>query len=299
VKLLIVINPVSGGGKGRKIGAKVISECDQLGLAYDVVLERSLEESLKAVEAQLRRGMHSTLIAVGGDGLVHDLLPILLGENISLLIFPAGTGNDIAQTIGHVKNSPAEILKKIAACNDGSEVKTRLLDVGILEGEGYTHYFIQIVSTGFDSQVNQRANNFRHIKGKIKYVVAVVNELFYSRSYPFTIEVDGVRREIDAMLVCIANGSSYGGGMKIVPHAKNDDQQLEVMCVAKVSAIRLLMVFPRVFFGAHVNHPKVHFFSGRNIMLSAPTMAFGDGEHLGPLPVTAYLSEEKLRILAP
>jgi len=299
MKLLIVINPVSGGGKGKKFGAKVIAECDQLGLAYDVVIEHSSEESLKTVQVQLGSEEYSTLIAVGGDGLVHDLLPILLGENISLLIFPAGTGNDIAQTIGHVKNSPSALLRKIAACKDGSELKTQLLDVGILDREGHRAYFIQIVSTGFDSQVNQRANNYRHIKGKIKYVVAVVSELFYSRSYPFTIDVDGVKIEIQAMLVCIANGSSYGGGMKIVPHAKNDDQQLEVMCVEKVSAIRLLMVFPRVFFGAHVNHPKVHFFSGRKITLSAPTVAFGDGEHLGPLPATAYLSEEKLRILAP
>ena len=295
----MVINPVSGGGKGSKIGQELLSECQKVDLGVTVVLEDSSQASLLLVEEHLRMDRFDILIAVGGDGLIHDLLPYLIGTETLFLIFPAGTGNDIAKTVGHSTKIGHKFIKDISQRENVNELSSRSIDVGILESEENKKYFVQIVSTGFDSKVNQRANGFRVIKGKIKYVIAVVAELFYSRSYPFAIEVDGLTTHVEAMLVCIANGSSYGGGMKIVPHAKNDDQQLEVMYVAKVSAIRLLLVFPRVFFGAHVTHPRVHFLSGKRITLNAPTIAFGDGEPMGNLPVTAYISDRQLRILQP
>ena len=299
MKLLIVINPLSGGGKGSKVGQEVLSACKKFDLVATVVQENSAEASLSFVTTYLTTDRFDILIAVGGDGLVHDLLPNLVGQKTSLLVIPAGTGNDFARTIGHSSHFGHSSIQKISESREVTDLATRAIDVGILESGEHKRFFVQIVSTGFDSKVNQRANAFKALKGKMKYVAAVVLELFHSRSYPFTINIDGTTTQVEAMLVCIANGSSYGGGMKIVPHAKNDDQQLEVMYVAKVSPIRLLFVFPRVFFGAHVNHPRVHFLTGKQITLTAPTIAFGDGEPMGDLPVTAYLSDQKLRILQP
>jgi diacylglycerol kinase (ATP) len=98
------------------------------------------------------------------------------------------------------------------------------------------------------------------------------------------------------MLVCVANGNSYGAGMKIAPSAKNDDGTLEVMVVDHVSPFRLLMVFPRVFIGTHVNHPKVHFYSGSKISISGDTWAFADGEKISHLPVEVTISDMKLQV---
>jgi len=299
LNILIVINPTSGGGKGSRVGQEVLSACAKSDLAVTVVQENSAEAALSLVNRFLTADRFDLLIAVGGDGLVHDLLPHLVGRETTFLVVPAGTGNDFARTIGHTSHFAHSLIQKISANKEVIELATRAIDVGILESGQQKKFFVQIVSTGFDSKVNQRANAFKRLRGKIKYVAAVVLELFHSRSYPFSIDIDGVTTAVEAMLVCIANGSSYGGGMKIVPHAKNDDQQLEVMYVAKVSPIRLLFVFPRVFFGAHVNHPRVHFLTGKQITLTAPTIAFGDGEPMGELPVTAYLSDQKLRIVQP
>ena len=294
MKILLVINPTSGGGKGNRVGNEVRELCNKLQLDFEYVLENSLESTLTNTSQQLANEKFDVLCAVGGDGLIHDLLPLLVKDQIPLLIFPAGTGNDFARTVHHFGRTHQKILRSL---KELPEIKSHDVDIGVVKSSGESNPFVQIISTGFDSLVNERANNFRLIKGKFKYIVAVLLEIAKCKAIPFEISVDGVTTKVDAMLVCVANGSTYGGGMKIVPHAKNDDDLLELMYVAKVSALRLLFVFPRVFFGAHVNHPKVHFMSGKEIRLAAPTIAYGDGERIGPLPIHAKLSEQKIRVV--
>jgi len=97
-------------------------------------------------------------------------------------------------------------------------------------------------------------------------------------------------------LVCVANGKSYGGGMKVVPQAQNDDGLLNVMVVDRVNPLRLLAVFPRVFFGTHINHPKVHFYSGAKIQIFGETQAFADGEKIGQLPIEISLADRGIKV---
>ena len=144
--------------------------------------------------------------------------------------------------------------------------------------------------------VNERANNFKVIKGSIKYVIAVLLEVWRFRAINFEITVDGQKVIQKAMLVCVANGKSYGGGMKVVPQAQNDDGLLNVMVVDLVNPFRLLAVFPRVFFGTHINHPKVHFYSGAKIQIVGDTQAFADGEKIGHLPIEISLADRRITV---
>jgi diacylglycerol kinase (ATP) len=82
--------------------------------------------------------------------------------------------------------------------------------------------------------------------------------------------------------------------MKVCPHADQSDQMLDLMYVKDVSRLRLLAVFPRVFMGAHVNHPKIAFERASSFELEGKTLAFADGEYLGPLPVHVSIAPYKL-----
>jgi diacylglycerol kinase (ATP) len=152
------------------------------------------------------------------------------------------------------------------------------------------------LSTGFDSVVNERANNFKAIRGSIKYVIAVLLEVWKFKAVNFTLRIDGQEITQEAMLICIANGNSYGAGMKIVPHARHDDGLLDVMVVDRVNPLRLLLVFPRVFFGTHSKHPKVHFYSGKEIEILGATNAYADGERISQLPIKISISEKVLQV---
>lgn len=290
MKALVVINPKSGGGKGLTIGGKVRRHFAKSSDEITFVEGASKDESLLQVDALCTQIAFDCLICVGGDGFIHDLLPALIKHQLPLLVVPAGTGNDFARTLG-LFGAKFDLLLNLPTITSPSEI-----NIGMVQHGSQRSPFVQILSTGFDSVVNQRANDFKRIRGTIKYVVAVLLEVWRFRPINFDIAIDGHSQKQKAMLVCVANGKSYGGGMKIVPQAKNDDDLLNIMIVDRVNPFRLLMVFPRVFFGTHVKHPKVHFFTGKEIEISGETEAFADGERISSLPVQISLSDQKLKV---
>ena len=290
MKALIAINPKSGGGKGASSGAKVRSFYSKGHADVTYVEGNSKHESLAQIDALCQVSKFDLFICVGGDGFIHDILPLVIRYNLPLLVVPAGTGNDFARTLG-LFGAKLDLLLNLPEVATPKEI-----NVGLVSHSGQSAPFVQILSTGFDSVVNERANNFRVIKGSIKYVVAVLLEVWRFRAVSFEITIDGKQIHQKAMLVCVANGKSYGGGMKIVPQARNDDGLLNVMVVDRVNPLRLLSVFPRVFFGTHINHPKVHFYSGVDIHIAGKTQAYADGEKIGELPIEITLAERGIKV---
>ena len=290
MKALIAINPKSGGGKGASSGAKVRAFYSKNSEDVTIVEGNSKHESLAQIEALCQVSKFDLLICVGGDGFIHDILPLVIKHDLPLLVVPAGTGNDFARTLG-LFGAKLELLLNLPEVATPKEI-----NVGLVNQAQVGVPFVQILSTGFDSVVNERANNFKVIRGSIKYVVAVLLEVWRFRAIDFEITIDGKLIKQRAMLVCVANGKSYGGGMKIVPQARNDDGVLNVMVVDRVNPLRLLAVFPRVFFGTHINHPKVHFHSGSDVQIVGKTQAYADGEKIGDLPIEITLAERGIKV---
>jgi diacylglycerol kinase (ATP) len=290
MKGLVVVNPNAGAGKGLSIGARVRAHFQNSTDEFYFVETISLAEALTQVDALCRAHKFEVLISIGGDGLIHDLLPTLIKHELPLLVIPAGTGNDLARSLGLYKIKLQRLLELPFS------TAPTTLDLALVTHSSGTTPFIQILSTGFDSVVNERANNFQSIKGKFKYIVAVFLEVWRFRALRFTVTIDGVVQDHDAMLVCVANGNSYGGGMKIVPHARRDDQLLDVMVVDRINPFKLLSVFPRVYAGTHIRHPKVHFYSGKEVHISGVAHAFADGERISDLPIDISISPESLKV---
>lgn len=284
----LLCNPTSGGGRGGKIKEQVIShlqsqELDFLDLSG--VNADAAKMNLKALDLE----RISNLIVIGGDGLVHLAIQKLARSTVPLLIIPAGTGNDFARSLGLNINKPLENLSLL------NEMKSTGVDLGLVAGE----YFAQILSTGFDSLVNERANQMRFIRGRMKYNVAIAQVLstFKPRSYSF--RVDEVHLESKAMLIAVSNGKSYGGGMMISPMSDLQDGYLDVMILGPVSRFEFLRVFPKVYSGSHINHPAVKFLKAKNVAISANAVAYADGERVGELPIEVSIVEKCLRVLIP
>ncbi len=59
-------------------------------------------------------------------------------------------------------------------------------------------------------------------------------------------------------------------------------------------------MFPKVFKGAHVDHPAVEILRGREVTLEAAgIVAYADGERFGPLPLTLEIVPGAVTVLAP
>jgi diacylglycerol kinase (ATP) len=121
----------------------------------------------------------------------------------------------------------------------------------------------------------------------MKYNLAIAMELPKFKPMHYTIGLDSQAIQTEAMLIAVANGSSYGGGMLVCPGADMHDGLFDVMVLRPVSKFEFLKVFPKVFKGAHIDHPKVDIYRSRKVSLAAPAIAYADGERIGGLPVQA------------
>ncbi|HUW77304.1 MAG TPA: YegS/Rv2252/BmrU family lipid kinase [Candidatus Nanopelagicaceae bacterium] len=282
-KLSVVINPISGGGRGAQVGARVAELLREAGSLGSIISAKSAEETLVQTRKIVSDGSDG-ILAVGGDGLVHTVIQALAQTGVGLGVIPAGTGNDFARALGLPLSSPAEIVRRVLS----SEPKP--VDLGLANQV----FFGAILSTGFDSEVNERANSMRWPRGPMRYNIAIARELpvFKPRAYHFVI--DGETFNTDAMLVAVANGASYGGGMKICPQADLTDGWLDVLILKPLSKIEFLRVFPRVYAGTHVNHPAVVIRRARSVEIEANAIAYADGEREGPLPTRVTIAEDAL-----
>ncbi len=283
-RTLLVINPTSGGGKGKKIGNQVSKILKMRGIAFEEILEQSQLETVEVLRSSIALGNLEKVILVGGDGLVHLAIQFLAMSDIPVIVIPAGTGNDFVRAQNFPLDNPIEILDYSYSC------KPKSVDLGMVSSQ----YFADILSTGFDSIVNERANRIHLIRGPMKYNVAIAMELpiFKPKNYKFTL--DGEHFNSAAMLIAVANGSSYGGGMQVCPNASINDGFFDVMILAPISKIEFLKVFPKVFSGKHISHPAVTIRRCREITISADAIAYADGERIGMLPVTAKVVSKAL-----
>ena len=273
----IAINPTSGHGKGSSVAEEVIAYFSQSGISYQVFSAQSAQQLRLHLESYLDTEECEGIISVGGDGLAHLILQVAVPRHIPFAIMPAGTGNDIVRSLGWSLSDIRGYLSRVLS------EPAQPVDLGNVDNE----WFAAILSTGFDSLVNERANTLSWPKGPQRYNAAIALELprFRPRSYEITLDTHSFTTE--AMLIAIGNGKSYGGGMYICPQAQMNDGLFDVIILEPVSKFEFLKVFPSVYSGTHISHPKVKSFRSRRVSIIADAIAYADGERIGPAPISA------------
>lgn len=282
-------NPKSAGGKGAQVKSALIELLRNSGENFVDLSGQdptSASQNLKEFLGKVSEIKPKGVLVVGGDGMVSIAIQQLANTDIPMGLIPAGTGNDFARTLGLNIREPLSNFEVFL------NKQPEYVDVGQANGR----YFAEILSTGFDSLVNERANKVKLIKGRAKYNLAILLELpfFKAKSYEFTI--DNVSFTSQAMLIAVSNGQSYGGGMKIAPMADIQDGFLDVMILGPVSKLEFIKVFPKVYEGAHVDHPAVKFMKGKNVSVTASAVAYADGERMGDLPIKATVKKDALLV---
>ena len=283
MRATIVVNPHAGKGRAPGI-AKVISErLHRGGDRVTIINENDLDNARLALKKSLAIFPPDRTIVVGGDGNVHWSIQELAGTPSALEVVPTGTGNDFARTHGFSRKSISRPTK-------------RKIDLGHVTFKDQSRYFGQILSTGFDSAVNQRANNMKWLRGRLKYTMATIAEIRSFAPIKYSLTIDGKRRNVEAIMVAVANGDSYGGGMKLVPHANPSDGELDILILHTVSKWELIKVFPKIFSGRHISHPAVETITAKRIIIDSNALVYADGEYVTQGKITVEIAPAALAL---
>lgn len=305
--MALVVNPRAGKGAGAAAGVRTERLLRDAGLDVIPVRAPSAAQAHDDLRRALAAGAAAT-VAVGGDGLVHLVVNALAehaetgGDPPPLAVVPAGTGNDVARCLA-VPTDVATAATRVADWWAGDHA-VRRLDVLLVRGRWGRRWVVGVLAAGFDAVVNERANGLRWPRGRRRYDLAVAAELpsLRPRTYSLT-HGDAAPTTASALLLAVANLPSYGGGIRISPDSRPDDGVAETVRVAGASPLQIARLIPRAYRGEHLGHPAVTVEPTTALTLDVvdgrrPIVAYGDGERLGPLPVTVEVRRGVLPVIA-
>ncbi|WP_032120720.1 diacylglycerol/lipid kinase family protein [Clostridium amazonitimonense] len=293
MKHLFIINPVAG--KGKAVGfIQDIKEYFDKRDDYFLEVTKRQGHAADLVREYVSKDTYR-VYSIGGDGTLNEVLNGLVGSNSSLAVIPAGSGNDFIKSIIQDENKNYEnILERTI---EGEE---QLVDLGSIN----YRYFINISSVGFDAVVTKNARNLKKkplISGSLAYLLSIFSTIYKFRGIDVDIYIDGVEMKRKAILIAIANGKYYGGGMKVAPNAEISDGNLDICVVNNMNRLRLLRLFPKLIDGTHGEVEEVEFFKGKDILIKGkenfPINI--DGEILEDGKVQIQVREQYVKIVKP
>ena len=289
-KTLIVANPTSGSGRGMRYAERV-RDLLTANHADVEIRPTSARGEAEAFAAEAVHEGYACVAACGGDGTVHEVVNALAGTDVALGILPCGRGNDFARATG----IPAEPEKAAAILLRGH---TRPFDLGKVNDR----YFATVVTLGFDSEVARLVYDGEvPFKGMAAYLWGVARMLRNYRGVGLRMTGDFGTINQSVLLAATGNTSTYGGGIKIVPNADPADGALDICLVRMMSAGRILRIFPKVYWGGHLNHPSIFSYRTGSLRLETeqPVVLFADGEPVGETPAAITAAPGALRVAVP
>ena len=297
---LVVLNPASGRGLGRKLRPRIERALRAAGVSFDLVETTGPGHAVTLGRAAAASSV-ARVICAGGDGTVHETANGLLdgppaadgATGPALGTIPIGTGNDFAKLLGVFKLAPEAAAVRMAGAEE------RIFDVGRVTGEHFTNS----LGIGFDAEVVRQADRLTQLRGLAVYVVAVYKTFVTFRA-PVLEVASAAHRETGPMMMLECSiGVSAGGGFYLTPDADPADGLLDVCLIRKVGLLRFLLHVPKVLKGRHVGLAEVTMFRTPSLTISspeAPLVLHLDGELREPpaRTIEVTLHARRLRVLA-
>lgn len=302
----VVVNPVSGGGKGLEDFPQISHLLRENGIEHDPVFTEHRYHATELTVEAVNRG-YRKIIVVGGDGTLNEVVNGLFiqkqcePKDILLAVIAVGTGNDWVRTFGIPRNY-SMVVRSIVEGN------SFLQDVGkvtFTESKvEHTRYMANVAGLGFDAQVIQIFNHLKlkGWKGKWLYLYSLLRGYFSAKPAGTIIELDG-KVIYDELLFSLAVGICRynGGGIQQLPLAVANDGLLDLTIIRPVHWWHVVFRVRRLFNGDIYSIGHVWYAKGKQVkILSVPNMPLEtDGELNGNTPVTISVVPQAIRIVIP
>ena len=272
--VFLIANPAAGHGRGAKLLPAVRRAFAGIGAPKPLVTRGPGDEARCVWEA-LDAGA-DTIAILGGDGTLSKATGALLaaraGEKCRVLMLPGGSGNDFISTLAMRSRAWVEMAKLAV---DGT---ARPIDCARIDGR----HVLNIAGFGFDVaalRTLQRLGALGRLAGEaLRYKLAAAKHIFGFR--PMRADLGDGYGERELLLVAIANGRRYGGGILVAPNATVDDGLLDVVSIDDAPATERIALFQTAQSGKHLAREGVDVRRERSVTLrfEAPPAFQIDGE---------------------
>ncbi len=298
-RAVLVVNPRAGRGVVGREMPEVERQLLARNLAYRIVETEAPGHATEVVREALA-GDDRFIVAVGGDGTVHEVVNGMVAEgrpvasDAVLGVVAAGSGCDFVRTFG----LPGDAIRSVKHLTGERTLTMDVGEVAYRHGpEERRRYFPNIAEAGLGGAVAARAERLPRWFGRGRYFVGFWLSLARHRATPMTVRADRKTFEGRANNVVVANCQFYGAGMRISPRSYPSDGLLDVQISTgpKFEAFTLL---PKIYRGEHVPHPRIVEYRAREVSVEAerPLPIEADGEILGHTPATFRVVPEAIRL---
>lgn len=303
-----IINPASGSGRGLTIWKTIQAELNRLGTDYRAYLLSRPGEAKQLASGFAGKKKPCTVIAVGGDGTINDVINGLGSfDHITFACIPTGSGNDFVRGLGLTK----EPLAALHAILNPKEI--RRINIGrtlIQEADKVTeHSFAVSSGIGFDAAVCDSVQSSRLKKalnlfraGKVVYLVSALWLLLTMKrgSLKITLDDGTIQDYENCYFAAVMNLPYEGGGFYFCPDALPDDDYIDLIIANRISRLNALSLLPQALFGKHVGKNGITIIRCRlaELQYSAPSCVHTDGEVVGYYDnITIGIKSEKLPVI--
>lgn len=265
-RILFIVNPTAGGGRCEEAFRQACVILNNKNIKYDTKISKYSGHAIKLADEAANEG-YDVIVAVGGDGTVNEISSVLCQkQRIRFGIFPFGTGNDIAGTLG-IPSNPSDAVDLLI---NGTE---HSMDMGIateLCGEKRSRKFINIAGIGFDVDVLMKTNKHKkHSSGMLPYIFGIIDALFNRKRLHVRIICDKIKQDMDIIIALVANGKRFGGGMMATPNAEVDDNLFDVCIIESVNTLQLIALLPSFIKGKHLKFKQIRYFKTDRIRIES------------------------------
>lgn len=253
----LIVNPTAGRGRSQRSIKEVEDFFLQKNIEFKTIITKAPKHATELVK-QLEDDV--TVIALGGDGTVHEVATAIVNSNKTMGIIPAGSGDDLAFALNIPRDNLQKALEIILAN------KTKLIDSGQVNDEVFVNSF----GVGFDADVAYNIINApRFLKEKSAYLYAIFATLGKLKNIVVKVVIDGqVVFNDKSLLVSVQNGPRTGGSFLFTPEAKVDDGVFQVLIAANIKRHEVPFILPKLINGKHISNPKISIFKAKSISMT-------------------------------
>src|SRR5690625_4594133 len=271
---IYIVNPIAGDGRAKRIHTRLMEleeYKNQKSMHFYTKYKGHAEKLIAHIIKKYGSTIH-VVVVIGGDGTMHEVVNGMKGNQIPVTLIAGGSGNDFARG-ARISKHPTTVLENII-----KHKKTADYWIGnYIEKGKRKRSYVNCIGFGFDAVVAERANRSRLkrlfnklLLGSIIYVFALLQELFLFHPISLTIETENIKRTVSrCFLLTINNHVYFGGGMKINPHASNNNEHFSILVVDSISRWKVLLVFLTVFTGKHIHFKEVSTIQAKQIKIYA------------------------------